>query len=137
MLKREYFWAAMWLCALVAAPVAAQTASPSKSPAPAATTGPKSAGPAQAPAGSREQNGLVDINSASAEELDKLAGVGPARAKAIISHRPYNGKDDLAQRKIIPQNVYDQIKDKIIARQGSAGTPRGSAGSPASAAKGK
>jgi len=93
--------------------------------------------PAQAPAGSREQVGLVDINSASAEALDKLAGVGPARAKAIISHRPYNGKDDLVQRKIIPQNVYDQIKDKIIARQGSAGTPLGSAGSPASAAKGK
>jgi len=137
MLKREYFWAAMWLCALAAAPVAAQMTSPSKSPAAAATTGPKSAGPAQAPAGSREQNGLVDINSASAEALDKLAGVGPARAKAIISHRPYNGKDDLVQRKIIPQNVYDQIKDKIIARQGSAGTPPGSAGSPASAAKGK
>ena len=133
MLKREYFWAAMWLCALAAAPVAAQT----KSPAPAVTTEPKSAGPAQAPAGSREQVGLVDINSASAEALDKLAGVGPARGKAIISHRPYNGKDDLVQRKIIPQNVYDQIKDKIIARQGSAGTPRGSAGSPASAAKGK
>ena len=137
MLKREYFWAAMWLCALAAAPVAAQMTSPSKSPAAAATTGPKSAGPAQAPAGSREQNGLVDINSASAEELDKLAGVGPARAKAIISHRPYNGKDDLVQRKVIPQNVYDQIKDKIIARQGSAGTPPGSVGSPASAAKGK
>ena len=137
MLKREYFWAAMWLCALAAAPVAAQTASPPKSPAAAVTTGSKSAGPAQAPAGSREQVGLVDINSASAEALDKLPGVGPARAKAIISHRPYNGKDDLAQRKIIPQNVYDQIKDKIIARQGSAGTPPGSAGSPASAAKGK
>ena len=137
MLKRKYFWAAMWLCALAAAPVAAQMTSPSKSPAAAATTGPKSAGPAQAPAGPREQNGLVDINSASAEALDKLAGVGPARAKAIISHRPYNGKDDLVQRKIIPQNVYDQIKDKIIARQGSAGTPPGSVGSPASAAKGK
>jgi len=62
---------------------------------------------------------LVDINSASAEELDKLPGVGPARAKAIIANRPYNGKDDLTQRKIIPANVYSQIKDKIIARQGS------------------
>jgi len=137
MMKRGYFWAAMWLCALAAAPVAAQTASPSKSPAPAATAGPKSAGPAQAPAGSREQDGLVDINNASAEELDKLPGVGPARAKAIISHRPYNGKDDLTQRKVIPQNVYNQIKDKITARPASAGMPPGSAGSPASAAKSK
>ena len=60
---------------------------------------------------------LVDINSASAEELDKLPGVGPARAKAIIANRPYGGKDDLKNRKIIPPNVYNQIKDKIIARQ--------------------
>ena len=60
---------------------------------------------------------LLDINSASAEELDKLPGVGPARAKAIIAHRPYFGKDDLVNKKIIPSNVYAQIKDKIIARQ--------------------
>jgi competence protein ComEA len=60
---------------------------------------------------------LVDINSASAEELDTLPGVGPARAKAIIANRPYGGKDDLNNRKIIPPNVYNQIKDKIIARQ--------------------
>jgi DNA uptake protein ComE-like DNA-binding protein len=60
---------------------------------------------------------LVDINSASPEALDKLPGVGPVRAKAIIAGRPYNGKDDLVQRKIIPANVYNQIKDKIIARQ--------------------
>jgi competence ComEA-like helix-hairpin-helix protein len=60
---------------------------------------------------------LLDINSASAEELDKLPGVGSARAKAIIAHRPYFGKDDLVNKKIIPSNVYAQIKDKIIARQ--------------------
>jgi len=64
-----------------------------------------------------QQSSLVDINSASEEELDKLPGVGPARAKAIIAHRPYNGKDDLTQRKVIPPNVYAQIKDKIIAKQ--------------------
>ena len=40
-----------------------------------------------------------------------------ARAKAIIANRPYGGKDDLNNRKIIPPNVYNQIKDKIIARQ--------------------
>ena len=37
--------------------------------------------------------------------------------EAIIANRPYNGKDDLANRKIIPANVYNGIKDKIIARQ--------------------
>src|SRR5437762_581759 len=67
---------------------------------------------------SEPARGLIDINSASAEELDKLAGVGPVRAQAIISHRPYHGKDDLTNRKIIPDNVYNEIKDKIIAHQG-------------------
>jgi len=60
---------------------------------------------------------LIDINSAPKDQLDVLPGIGPARADAIIKGRPYNGKDDLVQRKIIPQNVYNGIKDKIIARQ--------------------
>ena len=107
------------LSMLLAMPVVAQTTSPSKSPTPPAATGPGKTSPSGATTGSPVQSGLVDINSASAEELDKLPGVGPARAKAIIANRPYNGKDDLTQRKIIPANVYSQIKDKIIARQGS------------------
>ena len=106
------------LSAFLAAPVVAQTTSPSKSPPPAAASVPSKTSQPSAVAGSKEQDGLVDINSASAEELDKLPGVGPARAKAIIANRPYNGKDDLSQRKIIPANVYSQIKDRIIARQG-------------------
>ena len=60
---------------------------------------------------------LLDINSASKNDLDALPGIGPARADAIIKNRPYNGKDDLVNRKIIPQNVYNGIKDRIIARQ--------------------
>jgi len=60
---------------------------------------------------------LLDINSANKNQLDALPGIGPARADAIIKGRPYNGKDDLVNRKIIPQNVYDGIKDKIVARQ--------------------
>ena len=100
---------------LLALSAVAQTASPSKSPGTRAATAPSATGkPAAAPDKTGE---LVDINSASAEELDRLPGVGPARAKAIIANRPYNGKDDLTQRKIIPPNVYNQIKDKIIAKQ--------------------
>ncbi|HWH43066.1 MAG TPA: helix-hairpin-helix domain-containing protein [Usitatibacter sp.] len=60
---------------------------------------------------------LMDINSATEKELDTLPGIGEARAKAIIKNRPYKGKDELVQKKIIPQNVYDGIKDKIIAKQ--------------------
>jgi|SRR5215471_14770311 competence ComEA-like helix-hairpin-helix protein len=106
---------AIGLSIVLALPALAQTTSPSKSPsAPAAAPGASAApnAPKSQPAGE-----LLDINSATSEELDKLPGVGPARAKAIIAHRPYNGKDDLVNRKIIPSNVYAQIKDKIIARQ--------------------
>jgi competence ComEA-like helix-hairpin-helix protein len=137
MRRTSCFSAAVWLSLLIAAPVGAQTTSPSKSPAPAAATAPKAMVQPQAPTGSQEQGGLLDINSASAEELDKLPSVGPARAKAIISHRPYNGKDDVANRKVIPRNVYDQIKDKIIARQKTASGPSSSVGSPPAAATAK
>jgi competence protein ComEA len=60
---------------------------------------------------------LLDINSASKAELDALPGIGAVRSEAIIKGRPYKGKDDLVNKKIIPQNVYDGIKDKIIAKQ--------------------
>ena len=59
----------------------------------------------------------MDINSASEAQLATLHGIGEARAKAIVAGRPYNGRDDLVKRKIIPQGVYDGIKDQIIARQ--------------------
>ena len=106
---------AIGLSIVLALPALAQTASPSKSPSAPAATAPSAA--PSATAKSQPTGELLDINSASAEDLDKLPGVGPARAKAIIAHRPYFGKDDLVNKKIIPSNVYAQIKDKIIARQ--------------------
>jgi competence protein ComEA len=59
----------------------------------------------------------MDINSASEKDLATLTGIGEARAKAIVKGRPYKGKDDLVNKKIIPQKVYDDIKEKIIAKQ--------------------
>lgn len=59
----------------------------------------------------------IDINRANADQLMKLDGIGEARAKAIIKGRPYKGKDELVDKKIIPQAVYDKIKDSIIAKQ--------------------
>jgi DNA uptake protein ComE-like DNA-binding protein len=109
---------------LAATPLMAQTpqsSSPTTKPAPAASApagSPKSA-PAAASAGksAAEKPAIIDINSASKDELDALPGIGSVRAEAIIKGRPYKGKDELHRKKIIPMNVYDGIKDRIVARQ--------------------
>lgn len=60
---------------------------------------------------------LIDLNSASEKELATLPKIGEARAKAIVKGRPYHGKDELVEKKIIPRDVYDGIKDRVIAKQ--------------------
>lgn len=62
----------------------------------------------------------IDINSASAKELMTLKGIGEARAADIIKGRPYTGKDQLVDKKIIPESVYADIKEQIIAHQAAA-----------------
>jgi competence protein ComEA len=58
----------------------------------------------------------LDINSASADELKALKGIGEADAKKIVENRPYKTKDELVEKKVVPKATYDGIKDKIVAK---------------------
>jgi len=109
---------AFLVAALAATGIAfAQKAETNKAAAPAKTEAKKDAAPAKADAKKAE---LMDINSASEKDLATLKGIGEARSKAIVKGRPYKGKDELVQKKILTQSVYDGIKDQIIAKQDMA-----------------
>ena len=59
----------------------------------------------------------VDINSASLDELKALPGVGDAYAQKIVDGRPYKGRNELLDKKILPEAVYGKIRTMVKARQ--------------------
>ena len=102
------------VCALLVLAYAGSAGAQAKKEAPAQKSTPKSA----------EKTQLIDINSASKDELKALQGVGDVTAQKIIDNRPYKNKTQLVSKKIVSQSVYDKISGQIIAKQAPAAAPK-------------
>lgn len=81
-------------------------AKPSVTAATPATSPVKTAAPA-APAK------LLNVNTMSTSDLEKLPKIGEARAKQIIAGRPYKSVDDLMAKKVLPQDAFDAVKGLV------------------------
>jgi competence protein ComEA len=62
------------------------------------------------------ESDLININTATSQELEELSGIGQVTAKKIIDNRPYSSVEELLSKKILKQNIYENIKDQIVAK---------------------
>jgi hypothetical protein len=103
---------ARWSRLVLSLLLAALMVTPALAADPKATRGPAKA--------DETRSASVDLNSATAAELEALPGIGKATAKKIIDNRPYARKDELVDRKIVSRGTYEKIQDRVVARRTTA-----------------
>ena len=101
---RTWVLGTMLILFLVAGIAMAQTTSSGKSSS-------------KTPAASSQSSDLVDINTATKDQLSALPGIGDKYSDKIIAGRPYSNKSQLVSKKVLPQGVYNKISGMIIAKQ--------------------
>jgi DNA uptake protein ComE-like DNA-binding protein len=100
-----------WIASLVTALLVVSMLAPAPS-AQAKKTTAKPAAAASQPAAN-----LMDLNTATKEQLMTLSGIGEAYAAKIIAGRPYRAKNELVTKNIVPEATYKKIAGKVIAKQ--------------------